>query len=237
MPARASSITSRSRGSASAASSTSSSTPIPIPPSAPTMSRCGSARPRALRLKPLTLMGALAAVTNAYRSRLDHDDDLLSGAVPRRAAVRLTRPIERRPRRLEPGATSIGEPPRRSISAHASAAPHAERYARAAEFVEVVTGLWDSWEDDAFVFDKAEGLFFDPAKLHTLNHKGKHFSLREPLIMDKALAAGPAVNRASGAVGRWARLWPPPPPMSSSRCSRRSRPAARILCRCQGAAP
>ena len=55
------------------------------------------------------------------------------------------------------------------------------RYERAREFVDVVTGLWDSWEPDAFVHNKATGQFYDPAKLHTLHHKGKHFSVRGPL--------------------------------------------------------
>ncbi len=55
------------------------------------------------------------------------------------------------------------------------------RYERAREFVDVVTGLWDSWEPDAFVHDKAAGQFYDPAKLHVLNHKGKHFQVRGPL--------------------------------------------------------
>src|SRR5215470_16475949 len=55
------------------------------------------------------------------------------------------------------------------------------RYDRARECLEVVLGLWDSWDDDAFVFDKAAGLYYDPAKLHVLNHKGRHFSVRGPL--------------------------------------------------------
>ena len=55
------------------------------------------------------------------------------------------------------------------------------RYERAKEFVQVVTGLWDSWDDDALVRDKASGLYFDPDKLHVLNHRGKHFSVRGPL--------------------------------------------------------
>ena len=55
------------------------------------------------------------------------------------------------------------------------------RYARAAEFVEVVTGLWDSWEDGAFVYDKQGGQFYDEAKMHVLNHKGQHFAVRGPL--------------------------------------------------------
>ncbi|XXX76333.1 LLM class flavin-dependent oxidoreductase [Sorangium sp. So ce134] len=58
---------------------------------------------------------------------------------------------------------------------------HARRYERAEEFIDVVTGLWDSWEDDAFLHDKQSGVLFDPDKLHTLNHKGKHFSVRGPL--------------------------------------------------------
>ena len=48
---------------------------------------------------------------------------------------------------------------------------HGLRYRRAEEFVDVVFGLWDSWEDDAFIRDKASGRYFDPAKLHTLNHQ------------------------------------------------------------------
>jgi len=58
---------------------------------------------------------------------------------------------------------------------------HADRYDRAIEFAEVVLGLWDSWDDDAFIRDKESGVFFDPAKLHVLNHKGKHFQVRGPL--------------------------------------------------------
>ena len=55
------------------------------------------------------------------------------------------------------------------------------RYERAAEFVEVVTGLWDSWEEDALLYDKQGGQFYDEAKMHVLNHKGKHFAVRGPL--------------------------------------------------------
>jgi FMN-dependent oxidoreductase (nitrilotriacetate monooxygenase family) len=55
------------------------------------------------------------------------------------------------------------------------------RYDRAAEFVEVVKGLWDSWEEDALVYDRASGVFYDESKVHTLDHKGKHFSVKGPL--------------------------------------------------------
>jgi len=55
------------------------------------------------------------------------------------------------------------------------------RYARAQEFVEVVTGLWDSWEEDAFLYDRASKVFYDEAKMHVLNHRGTHFQVRGPL--------------------------------------------------------
>jgi FMN-dependent oxidoreductase (nitrilotriacetate monooxygenase family) len=59
--------------------------------------------------------------------------------------------------------------------------PKLERYRRAREFAAVVRGLWDSWEPDAFHRDKASALFFDPLKLHVLNHKGEFFRVQGPL--------------------------------------------------------
>src|ERR1700743_967086 len=58
---------------------------------------------------------------------------------------------------------------------------HAERYKRAREFYDVVTGLWDSFADDAFVRDVESGLYFDPDKMHLFDHKGKYLSVRGPL--------------------------------------------------------
>jgi alkanesulfonate monooxygenase SsuD/methylene tetrahydromethanopterin reductase-like flavin-dependent oxidoreductase (luciferase family) len=73
---------------------------------------------------------------------------------------------------------------------------HAERYDRAREFAEVVVGLWDSWDDDAFVRDKAQGLYFDPAKLHTLNHIGKHFKVKGPLNTPRPPQGHPVIVQA-----------------------------------------
>ena len=73
---------------------------------------------------------------------------------------------------------------------------HAERYARAREFAEVVFGLWDSWDEDAFAHDKAAGLYFDPDKLHFLNHAGAHFKVRGPLTVPRSPQARPVVVQA-----------------------------------------
>jgi FMN-dependent oxidoreductase (nitrilotriacetate monooxygenase family) len=61
-------------------------------------------------------------------------------------------------------------------------ADHATRYRRAREFMQVVTGLWDSWEDDAFLYDKSSGRYFDPEKLHILDHKGEFYQGRPVLV-------------------------------------------------------
>ncbi|WP_338540390.1 LLM class flavin-dependent oxidoreductase [Paenibacillus tundrae] len=73
---------------------------------------------------------------------------------------------------------------------------HALRYEIAKEHLEVVKGLWDSWEDDAFVGDKENGVFFDPAKLHTLHHKGKHFSVQGPLNVARSKQGQPVIFQA-----------------------------------------
>ena len=70
------------------------------------------------------------------------------------------------------------------------------RYERAAEFVEVVTGLWDSWDVDAFPHDKANGIFFDPAKLHRLDHRGKHFQVAGPLNVARTPQGRPIIVQA-----------------------------------------
>ena len=73
---------------------------------------------------------------------------------------------------------------------------HAERYRRAREFYDVVTGLWDSFADDAFVRDVEAGLYFDPARMHVLNHKGKYLSVRGPLNIARPVQGWPVIVQA-----------------------------------------
>lgn len=73
---------------------------------------------------------------------------------------------------------------------------HAGRYDRAAEFAEVVTGLWDSWDEDAFTRDKPSGVYYDPAKMHTLDHRGRHFSVRGPLNVARSPQGRPVLVQA-----------------------------------------
>lgn len=147
----------------------------------------------ATRLEPLTLLGALSAVTEhiglvatmtttyyepftiaRFFASLDH----ISGG---RAGWNLVTSL------AAAEAYNFGK------DVHAS---HADRYARAKEFAQVVLGLWDSWEDNALIADKDAGLYFDPAKLHFLNHKGKHFSVRGPLMMQRTPQGRPVIVQA-----------------------------------------
>jgi FMN-dependent oxidoreductase (nitrilotriacetate monooxygenase family) len=73
---------------------------------------------------------------------------------------------------------------------------HPVRYRIAAEYLDVVQGLWDSWEDDALVADKQSGVFFDPDKLHTLDHKGEFFQVRGPLNIKRSQQGQPVIFQA-----------------------------------------
>ncbi len=73
---------------------------------------------------------------------------------------------------------------------------HDERYWRAREFIQVVTGLWDSWAEDAFTRDVETGEYFDPARMHVLNHKGAHLSVRGPLNIARPVQGWPVIVQA-----------------------------------------
>ena len=73
---------------------------------------------------------------------------------------------------------------------------HGERYRRAREFYDVVTGLWDSWAEDAFVRDVEEGVYFDPDRMHVLDHKGEFLSVRGPLNIARPIQGWPVIVQA-----------------------------------------
>ncbi len=73
---------------------------------------------------------------------------------------------------------------------------HDERYRRAREFFDVVTGLWDSFAEDAWLRDQQSGIFFDPEKMHVLDHKGEHLSVRGPLNIARPVQGWPVIVQA-----------------------------------------
>ena len=73
---------------------------------------------------------------------------------------------------------------------------HGERYKRAREFFDVVTGLWDSFADDAFVRDVESGVYFDPEKMRTLNHKGQFLAVKGPLNIARPPQGWPVIVQA-----------------------------------------
>jgi len=74
--------------------------------------------------------------------------------------------------------------------------PKVERYRKAKEFVSVVKGLWDSWDEDAFIRDKKSGVFFDRAKMHELNHHGEFYDVRGPLNVARSPQGHPVIVEA-----------------------------------------
>ncbi|KAI2463132.1 Nitrilotriacetate monooxygenase component A/pristinamycin IIA synthase subunit A [Annulohypoxylon bovei var. microspora] len=73
---------------------------------------------------------------------------------------------------------------------------HGERYARAREFYDVVTGLWDSFADDAFVRNVETGIFFEPERMHVLDHHGPELDVRGPLNIERPPQGWPVIVQA-----------------------------------------
>lgn len=73
---------------------------------------------------------------------------------------------------------------------------HADRYARAREFYDVVTGLWETWDEDAILADKTGGRYFDPSRVHRLDHRGEHFRVRGPLNVARSPQGRPIIVQA-----------------------------------------
>jgi len=148
---------------------------------------------RASRHEPMTLMGALAAVTNHiglvatastsiyepfHVARFFASLDQLSGG---RSGWNLVTTLA--------GANFGREEDEAGITSE-------ERYARAREFAHVVMGLWDSWEPDALIGDKPSGRYVDPHKIHKLDHVGKWFKVRGPVTIPRSPQGRPLIVQA-----------------------------------------
>jgi len=144
-------------------------------------------------LEPITLLSALASVTDRiglvatasttynepyHVARKFASLDYISNGRAGWNCVTSVQPAEAR---------NFGRP---------SVEPRPVRYARAHEFARVVTGLWDSWDDDAFVRDTHSGLFFDPQKLHVLRHKGEYYQVEGPLNVPRPPQGWPVIVQA-----------------------------------------
>jgi FMN-dependent oxidoreductase (nitrilotriacetate monooxygenase family) len=91
--------------------------------------------------------------------------------------------------------TTAGDDAARNFGLDAQPA-HAERYQRAAEFIDVSTKLWDSWDDDAIVADKERGVHAESDRVHVIDHEGKHFKVRGPLNVPRSPQAYPLLVQA-----------------------------------------
>lgn len=147
----------------------------------------------ASRLEPLTLLSALSAITQHIGLAATVSTSFIEPFHVARFFASLDRISHGRAAWNLVTSASAAEPPNFGRTQHEV---HAERYARASEFADVVLGLWNTWEDDAFVEDKAAGLFFDPAKMHMLNHRGPHFSVRGPLTVRRSAQGRPVMVQA-----------------------------------------
>ena len=96
----------------------------------------------------------------------------------------------------DPDSSSSGNPHEAMNFGREEHVEHATRYRRAREFFDVVTGLWDSWADDAFIRDVDTGVYFDPDKLHVLDHKGEFLQVRGPLNVGRPIQGWPVIVQA-----------------------------------------
>jgi FMN-dependent oxidoreductase (nitrilotriacetate monooxygenase family) len=152
------------------------------------------------QFEPLTLLGALSAVTSRIGLTATASSTYNEPYPVARAMASLDH--------LSGGRAGwnlvTSQNPQEAYNFGYAAQPdHADRYRRAEEFVDVVRGLWDSWSDEAFVRDKASGVYFDPAAYAPLDHRGELFSVRGPLNIPRSPQGHPVLLQAgSSAAGR-----------------------------------
>lgn len=147
----------------------------------------------ASRLEPVTLLSALSAITKHIGLVSTFSTSFIEPYYVARLFASLDQISDGRAGWNLVTSAAPSEPHNFSRDRNA---PPAERYARAEEFIDVVLGLWNTWEDDAFIEDRDSGLFFDEAKLHFLRHAGERFRVRGPLTVRRSPQGHPVVVQA-----------------------------------------
>jgi FMN-dependent oxidoreductase (nitrilotriacetate monooxygenase family) len=148
---------------------------------------------QALRLEPLTLLSALAVSTKRIGLVCTATTTYLDPFHVARLFASLDQISHGRAGWNLVTSSAAAEAANFSAPAHP---PPAERYARAREFADVVLGLWDSWEEGAVTADKESGHYFDPDKLHRLDHVGDHFHVRGPMTIQRSAQGRPIIVEA-----------------------------------------
>jgi FMN-dependent oxidoreductase (nitrilotriacetate monooxygenase family) len=143
--------------------------------------------------EPLTLLSALAATTSRIGLVATASTSFTEPFNLARQFASLDRLSEGR---AGWNLVTSAEPAAAFNFGHQTPILHADRYARAEEFADVVLGLWDSWDDDAFVRDRDAGLYFNREKLHILDHVGEHFRVKGPLNIPRSPQGRPVLVQA-----------------------------------------
>ena len=146
-----------------------------------------------LRLEPITLLSALAAVTRHIGLICTATTTYLD---PFHIARQFASLDHLSQGRAGWNLVTSSAPAEAANFSHDAHPDYGYRYARAAEFADVVMGLWDSWEDDAVIENRKDGIFYDPDKLHRLDHRGEHFSVRGPLTIHRSPQGRPVIVQA-----------------------------------------
>jgi alkanesulfonate monooxygenase len=146
-------------------------------------------------LEPFTLLSALAAVTEKIGLVATGST---SFDVPYHVARRFASLDHISGGRAGWNIVTTANPDAALNFGYESQPDHDERYVRAREFYDVVTGLWDSFADDAFVRDVASGVYVDPSRMHTLDHHGASFDVRGPLNIARPVQGWPVIFQAGG---------------------------------------
>lgn len=150
-----------------------------------------------LRFEPLTLLGALSVMT----SRIGLAATVSTTYSQPYNVARAFASLDRMSNGRAGWNVVTGASPDAAPNFGADPFPdHSTRYEIAHEYLEVIKGLWDSWEDGALVGDKQSGVYADTSKLRVLNHKGKHFSVRGPLNASRPPQGYPVIVQAGASA-------------------------------------